>query len=41
LLLPGADVLKEVVFVRLARIALRASGRIASVRVARSRNAMR
>lgn len=41
LLLPGAYVLKEVWFVRLAVPALRASQQLASGRVARSRNASR
>jgi len=41
LLLAGALVLKEVVFVRLGRTALRATARLDKRRVARSRNAIR
>lgn len=41
LLLAGARVLKELAFVRLRRTALRASGRLARARVARSRSAIR
>jgi hypothetical protein len=41
LVLAGAHVLKEVVFVRLWRTALRASGRTAEARVARSTTASR
>ena len=41
LLLAGGRVLKELVFVRMAAHAVRASGRRAGVRVARSRNAIR
>lgn len=41
LLLPGANVFKEIVFVRQRAHAIRPSGRLASARVARSRNADR
>jgi len=41
LLLAGAHVLKELVFVRQRAYALRATSRLARERVARSRNAIR